>query len=413
MSKAQNSRRLVIVSASGGSGRSTLAINLAVTLAHRGRTTMAVELSSQGAFGPLLGRPLETDCYGLADILRKSIRAEGAARRCVNLPALAILFRGRVNPAEETAFERILARPGVLDQALGEAGAYREFVLLDPPSGLGGVTRAALRACDLVLITAPATPLGRAACRRTERFVQHVQETENPDLQLVGVLATQVDRDSPSTWKALEDLRSDSSTWITPELVRHEMFLRSSAAGRPLVLAANKTPSLLAPIEAIANHLVGDLDGQSVVPALTDVPAALPCPPDQEKDFGPAEWNHFLDDCLRKARGHSAFVLDGRGLTVANRGQLRSTDVEGLGTRMMLALEQASRMDRAGNRVASLTIEFESSWLTGITASGGERRLTLGVLGQDPVPLQYRRDLGAQLRNMLDRPLSEPQLLVD
>ena len=403
-------RRLAVVSSSGGSGRSTLVLNLALTMAKRGKRTLALELSPQGGLGSLLARPDSAGDPGLIDVMKRTVSFEDALRRSKNLPELSIMFRGRLEPAEEGAFVRMLSTGGTLDRLLDSSTRNQEIVIIDPPTGQGDLTRAALRAAELVLITVPADPLGVRAWQRAARLVAHVKQEENRSLDLLGVVATKVDGDSAASLKALEELRANCPQLLEAEFVQDEFILTSSETGRPIALHPGETPSLMKPVEFLADLLQG-LGGQERVSSQGSEGETKGSPA-SGSIFGPSGWNHFLEACLRETRAESAFLLDGRGLAIAESGRLDAKEIEGLGSRVMIALEQAGEIvPTAGNKeVSSLSMEFDSSWLTSLTTTSGGQRLTLGILGQETIPLRLRRTFDERLLKLLERPLPELDL---
>src|SRR2546428_9740966 len=65
MSASLLERRLHFVVGKGGVGKTTVAAALALTLARRGRRTLAVEMEPGGRLAALLGREADPRLYGL------------------------------------------------------------------------------------------------------------------------------------------------------------------------------------------------------------------------------------------------------------------------------------------------------------------------------------------------------------
>ena len=93
-----------------------------------------------------------------------------------------------------------------------------------------------------------------------------------------------------------------------------------------------------------------------------------------------------LETCLKATGSETAFVMDSQGLTLTSRGRLHSGEIEAVGTRLMIAFEQASSMDFAAGEVQSLLVEFDHLWLTGLRADAPSgRSFTVGLIGREPV----------------------------
>jgi hypothetical protein len=104
--------------------------------------------------------------------------------------------------------------------------------------------------------------------------------------------------------------------------------------------------------------------------------------------WGASAWNALLDACTSAAAASGAFAMDGQGLVIATRGQVDEAQAERLGGRLMLTLDQASKMSEHAGLVC---VEVEGSWLTGIRAhSKSGEVVTVGVLAAEPVARDAR-----------------------
>lgn len=107
--------------------------------------------------------------------------------------------------------------------------------------------------------------------------------------------------------------------------------------------------------------------------------------------FGADAWNQLLDGCLGIAQADSAFLMEPQGLVVAARGRLSADVAEGIGARLMLALDQAAQMSPGKSH--TVCVEFDGRWLTGVRLSVGDTQLTLGVTAELPLPRDIREAL--------------------
>lgn len=121
-------------------------------------------------------------------------------------------------------------------------------------------------------------------------------------------------------------------------------------------------------------------------PAATD---SFPSPPDLDlrslESFGDEHWNEFLEWIARASHADAAFVMDVHGLSIASTGALGAEEIDMMGTRLMIAFEQAARMREGNDHVGAITIEFGEQSLTGLTVWIDESLVfTIGVVGKSP-----------------------------
>ncbi len=212
---------LAITSQKGGVGKTTVALNLAVALAERGRSTLLVDLDPQGGIGLSLAQG-ETTFTGLTEWLAGAATPEEAVVQ-TKLDGLHLLPRGRLDPIDVPAYESALFQPGALGRLLDVLKARYAYVVLDTPAGLGITTRAALAISDYALVVAQTEPLAMRSLGQVLRVLDHVRQSEHPGLSYLGLLPTMVDLKATPSRGAIEDL------WIGFEGVFETMISRSPA----------------------------------------------------------------------------------------------------------------------------------------------------------------------------------------
>src|SRR5512136_1916580 len=97
---------IAIVSSKGGTGKTTVALNLSVALAEKGDNTLLVDVDPLGAIGLSLARS-DTDWTGLAEFIIQKMPIEEVIIQ-TKVPQLSILPRGRLDPLDIGRYESIL-----------------------------------------------------------------------------------------------------------------------------------------------------------------------------------------------------------------------------------------------------------------------------------------------------------------
>jgi len=183
---------IALLSAKGGVGKTTTAVNLAALSAAAGLSTLIIDLDPQGASSHLLriktteGLKAKRFWSGKADV-DELIRASDIAGLDV-LPATDSLRRADAVLEDLDHPRRRLA--GIVDSLVGW-----ERIILDCPPGLGLLSENILRAADLVLVPvapsplalrmlAPLTALAAGAAGRVRPFVSMARGKETAIAEL-------------------------------------------------------------------------------------------------------------------------------------------------------------------------------------------------------------------------------------
>jgi chromosome partitioning protein len=233
------SHRVVLTSSKGGTGKTTTALNLAVALAERGRPTVIVDLDPQGAIGLSLAQE-DSAWGGLAEVMIAGVDPMDMLV-ATSLPTLRILPRGRIDPVDAWDFELRLHRSASLAQTLDAIEDGVEFTILDTPSGLGPVTRAALAVGHWALLPLQAEPAALRTLGQTLRVIDHVRQHENPRLRLLGILPTMVQLDQDHSLNVMSTVWAGFGGVFDTVIPRSDVFAEANEIGIPLSFFGGRT----------------------------------------------------------------------------------------------------------------------------------------------------------------------------
>jgi chromosome partitioning protein len=245
---------LAVASQKGGVGKTTVSLNLAFSLVNRGTRVCIVDVDPQGAVALSLSRRLSRSA-GLSEWL------EGRAPLSevlvpTRLQGLSLLPVGQVSGLRTEGFGNRLEDGRVLQTLLAELTGY-DLVLLDTPSGFGGATLGALRACDAVLVPVQAEPVAARTLARTFEVINELRRAHGGP-ELAGVLLTMVQSQDPNSTTIVQDLvrTVPSQILLETQIPRDPVFLDASAAGVPLGLLRRRPP----PVSLTFDHLAAELE---------------------------------------------------------------------------------------------------------------------------------------------------------
>jgi len=245
---------LAISSQKGGVGKTTVAVNLAYSLARRGWHVLLVDTDPQGSVGSSLSEKARHRA-GFYDAVNSGASPEGLVMD-TRMPELKILTAGR----SESFFEIRGEEPdaGMAIGAILRMAAGRGFdvVIFDTAAGVGGSTGALLRLVDHVLIPQQAEPL---CVRSIPLFLKAVAglRGEGCRLQVAGILMTMVQEGEAESREVVRQLRAALPTGLMLDCAvpRDGLFLKASGAGVPVALLSHRPPAPALVFDQLAAEL--------------------------------------------------------------------------------------------------------------------------------------------------------------
>lgn len=178
---------IAISNRKGGTGKTTVSVNLAAELARLGRRVLLVDLDSQGHCAVGLGIKLNRD-----DLTVHSLFTDANARladivRQSDIPNLSLApadqkFEHSSGPRDELRLARALAEEDI--------AARFDVVIIDTPPSLDHLLLNALTAASWLLIPFVPHHLGYEGVRQLMRVLFKVISGPNPNLKIMGFLPT-------------------------------------------------------------------------------------------------------------------------------------------------------------------------------------------------------------------------------
>ena len=238
---------------SGGSGKTTTSLNLAIMLSSKGKT-LAVDFDPQGNLSQWMGwRDLSSE----ATIAETIVPGEDSLdiKEIIKKPKNEERDSLEIAPADYSlsgAGEVIAPRPGrerFLKRALKSVVDDYDYVVIDTPPAKGILTYNGLLAADLVVIPTECTNKGVMGAINTITLIKELEEIDFVVPKILGVIPT---RDQ---WSGANQTRMSKAAIATLSEVLEEVHIFSSVRHSTVVQQANNAGWSLAEMgkESLSN----------------------------------------------------------------------------------------------------------------------------------------------------------------
>ena len=232
-------RIIAFANQKGGVAKTTTTVSIAAALGERGLRVLAVDLDPQGALTYSLGIDPDSLDETINDVLVRRLPMQKVIQtREVDLVPANIDLAG----AEAV----LLAKTGreyALERALREVLPMYDYVLIDCPPSLGILTINGLTAAQEVVIPLLAEALSHRAVGQLIETLGDIRHFTNPDLEVVGLVATMFDGRTRHAREVLADIGSRYGVpMLEPPVRKSIRFAEATQAGRSIVSFAPSHP---------------------------------------------------------------------------------------------------------------------------------------------------------------------------
>jgi len=185
-------KRLAIVNQKGGTGKTTVSVNLSVGLAKRKFKTLLIDLDPQhnstlslGIDTPTL--PLSTYDVLLGEASLKDALVNTTITNLTLAPAKIELINADINLVNQARYQ------SRLKESLTRITNRYDYIVIDCPPSLGVLTINALVTADSVIIPILCDYLSLEGLRQLITSIETVRKGLNPYLKILGILPNMVD----------------------------------------------------------------------------------------------------------------------------------------------------------------------------------------------------------------------------
>ena len=199
---------IAIANEKGGTGKTTMAVNLGAALAIRGMKILVLDMDPQGNSSFILSHITDDD-PAMYSVLVDKDTSLASIIRSTAVEHLAIAPSNLHLAGAEIQLATMLGRENALKRKLvPELVDQYDFVLIDTSPSLGLLTINALNAADHVLIPVSCDFLSLVGLTLLFETIRICQEQLGSHVRMLGLVATRYDRRervSLEVWKSLQE----------------------------------------------------------------------------------------------------------------------------------------------------------------------------------------------------------------
>lgn len=220
----------------GGVGKTTTVVNLAASFAVAEKKTLIIDFDPAGACSISLGitkDKIDGDIFSVFSFA-KSIQSVIIK---TELPFLDFIPSNVNSYLLEQRLDRITNQENLIKNILHSEARNYDFIFIDCPPYLKGLTTNALTAADSVLIPVKAENFSLAALTKMVNHLEFVKKVFNPKLKIEGIFLTMYEKNTKVSEIALNVLKENFGQNLLHTIIpKNVAITEATFEGRPAVL---------------------------------------------------------------------------------------------------------------------------------------------------------------------------------
>lgn len=220
----------------GGVGKTTSAVNLSASFALSEKKVLLIDVDPYGSSAVALGFTPDRIKGGISEIFNFAKSIDYTIHK-TEIPFLDFVPANINSIQNDEKFAKMTENRVVLKNAIKEVRNKYDYILIDCPPTLRGITLNALTASDTVLIPVKCGHFSLEAVDKLFDYISWVREVSNPYLDIEGIFLTMYETNSKVTEISERELRIKYEDYILNTNIPITNLLNEATFyGKPLCL---------------------------------------------------------------------------------------------------------------------------------------------------------------------------------